>query len=237
MHQQPAIAFLPGLLNDEALWQHQRAGLADLAELHFFVFREETSLTAMAERVLREMPPRFIACGLSMGGYVALEIANLAPERLSGLILLDTTARADTPEQSRRRRGFIELAGRGAFKGVTPRLLPQLIHPDHLHDEAIVSTILAMAQRLGREVYIRQQQAIMARRDQRQVLPGIACPTLIMVGEKDFLTPFELALEMKDLVKQARLEVINHSGHLAALENPQAVNNHLRSFIECGGVC
>ena len=232
MNKKPAIAFLPGLLNDEALWQHQHSELADVADMQFFVFRDEPDITSMAERVLRDMPPRFIVCGLSMGGYVALEVARLAPERLLGLVLLDTTARADTPEQTRRRRGLIQLAGRGEFKGVTPRLLPQLIHPDNLNNDHIVSMIFAMAARLGRDVYIRQQQAIMARRDQRQILPALACPVLIMVGEKDFLTPYELALEMKTLVKEARLEVIKHSGHLAALENPEAVNSHLRSFIE-----
>jgi pimeloyl-ACP methyl ester carboxylesterase len=151
-------------------------------------------------------------------------------------VLLDTSARADTPEQTRRRRGLIQLAARGEFKGVTPRLLPQLIHEDHLHDEHIVSTIYAMALRLGREVYIRQQHAIMERADQRQILPGIRCPVLIMVGEKDFLTPYEIAFEMKTLVRGARLEVINHSGHLSALENPDEVTSHLRIFIECGGV-
>jgi pimeloyl-ACP methyl ester carboxylesterase len=226
------IAFLPGLLNDEALWQDQRAGLTDLAKMQFLVFREETSIAAMAARVLREMPPRFVACGLSMGGYVALELVRQAPERVSGLVLIDTSARPDTPEQSRRRRGLIQLAARGDFKGVTPRLLPQIIHEDHLHDDRIVSVIFAMAARLGRDAYIRQQQAIIERMDSRPFLADISCPTLIMVGEKDFLTPLEVALEMKKLVKQASLEVIKHSGHLSPLENPESVTSHLRNFIE-----
>ena len=108
-------------------------------------------------------PGPFALAGLSMGGYVAFEILRRAPERVLRLALLDTSARPDAPEQSARRRGLIELAQKGRFLGVTPRLLPQLLHPDHARDHAIANTVVQMARAVGREGFVAQQRAIMGR--------------------------------------------------------------------------
>ena len=88
----------------------------------------------MAEEVLAAAPPRFALAGLSMGGYVAFEIMRRAPARVTRLALLDTSARPDTPEQSERRRALIRMAQRGEFRGVSPRLLPQWVHPERMKD-------------------------------------------------------------------------------------------------------
>src|SRR6185437_16473364 len=97
----------------------------------------------------------------------AFEVMRQAPERVTRLALLDTSARADTPEQTSRRRGLIELAEKGEFKGVTPRLLPVFIHPDRLTDAALTGAVTAMAERVGRDAFLRQQQAIVGRVDSR----------------------------------------------------------------------
>jgi len=129
------LALLPGLLLDGTFWHHQVAALADIAEPWVADFTSQDSIAAMAQSVLAAMPERFALCGLSMGGYVAQEIMRQAPERVERLALLDTKARPDDADTTARRRGLIELAQKGAFKGVTPRLLPLLIHPDRLEDE------------------------------------------------------------------------------------------------------
>ena len=124
------LILLPGLLCDATLWRHQREYLADLADITVADLTGHDSFAALADMVLAAAPARFALAGLSMGGYVAQEIMRRAPERVLRLALLDSSARGDTAVQARRRRGLIELAGRGRFKGVTPRLLPMLIHPD-----------------------------------------------------------------------------------------------------------
>ncbi|HSR72455.1 MAG TPA: alpha/beta hydrolase, partial [Kiloniellales bacterium] len=128
------LILVPGLLLDGALWRAQIEGLADLAEPEVADLTRQDSLAAMARDVLAAMPARFALAGLSLGGYVALEILRQAPERVERLALLDTLARPDKPDQTRRRRGLIALARRGRFKGVTPRLLPLLIHESRLED-------------------------------------------------------------------------------------------------------
>src|SRR5690348_15387521 len=139
------LLLLPGLLCDAALWRAQVADLADLAECRVVDLTRHDSVAAMAEAALADAPPRFALAGLSMGGYVAHEIMRRAPERVERLALLDTSARADSDEQRARRRGLLALARRGRFRGVTPRLLPLLIHPARLEDAPLVKIVMGMA--------------------------------------------------------------------------------------------
>jgi pimeloyl-ACP methyl ester carboxylesterase len=185
----------------------------------------------MARHVLAGAPARFALAGLSMGGYVAQEIMRQAPERVTRLALLDTSARADTPERLAQRRGFIELAHKGEFHGITPRMLPIYLHPDHLNDKALTDTVLAMAQRVGREGYLRQQQAIMGRLDGREDLRRIAVPTLVLCGRDDQATPLKLHEEMAVLVPGATMVAIEHCGHLSTLEKPAEVNAAMRQWL------
>jgi pimeloyl-ACP methyl ester carboxylesterase len=225
------LLLLPGLLCDRRLWAPQIAGLAALAESTVPDLTRDDSFAAMARRVLAAAPPRFALAGLSMGGYVAQEIMRQAPARVTKLALLDTSARADTPEQSQRRRDLIALTGRGEFHGVTSRLLPILIHPDRLTDQILVNTITDMAQAVGVEGFRRQETAILNRADGRANLGRIAVPTLILCGRDDRLTPADLAQEMAVLVSQARLVIVEGCGHLSTLERPDQVNDALRDWL------
>lgn len=192
------------------------------------------SLALLARSVLDDAPPRFALAALSMGGYVAMEILRQDPSRVTRLALFNTTARPDTPEASTRRRGLIALAKSGKFKGVTPRLLPSLVHPDHLHDTGLTETVLKMAERVGRDAFIRQQTAILNRPDSRPTLPKVSVPTLIVTGRQDALTPPEHAEEMATLLPHAAVTVIEECGHLSPLEQPQAVTALLRLWLGSG---
>ena len=127
------LAFLPGLLTDDALWQHQVDDLSDIADCWVADLTGSDALGRLANAVLAAMPDRFALAALSLGGYVALEIMRRAPGRVAQLALLNTQARPDTPEIVRRRKGLIELAEKGKFKGVTPRLLPMTMCRSQLH--------------------------------------------------------------------------------------------------------
>jgi pimeloyl-ACP methyl ester carboxylesterase len=225
------LLLLPGLLCDAALWRAQVADLADLAECRIADLTRHDSVAAMAEAALSDAPPRFALAGLSMGGYVAHEIMRRAPERVERLALLDTSARADSDEQRARRRGLITLARRGRFRGVTPRLLPLLVHPSRLDDEPLVEIVMGMAERIGREAFLRQQTAILGRPDSRPDLPRIACPTLVLCGRQDALTPLEVHEEMAAAIPAARLVVVEECGHLSPLERPAAVSAAMREWL------
>jgi len=225
------LALLPGLLLDGALWRVQVGDLADMADCWVADLSTQDSVAAMAADVLAAMPDRFALAALSMGGYVAFEILRQAPSRVTALALLDTTARPDTAEQTARRRGLIELAQKGTFKGVTRRLLPMLIHADRLADTALTDEVMAMAERIGRDGFLRQQKAIMARPDSRQLLPGIDCPTLVLCGREDALTPLAWHEEMAGAIAGARMVVVDSCGHLSPLERPAEVTAALRQWL------
>jgi pimeloyl-ACP methyl ester carboxylesterase len=223
------LLLLPGLLCDARLWRDCIPGAAHarIADLSL-----DDGVAAMAARAiaLMEDAPHFAVAGLSMGGYVAFEVIRQAAPRISRLALLDTSARSDTPEQTQRRRSLISLAETGRFRGVTPRLLPQLIHPSRL-GAPLATEVLEMAARVGPDAFLRQQQAIMSRPDSRPLLPGIAIPTLVAVGESDILTPPELAQEMAAGIKGARLVRFPGCGHLPTMEDPEATRSALESWL------
>ena len=225
------LLFLPGLLCDRALGECQVRHLADIADSRVMDVTREDSVAALAASVLAGAPPRFALAGLSMGGYVAFEILREAPERVIRLALVDTTARPDTPEQQSRRRGLIGLARSGRFRGVTPRLLPLLIHPDRQSDTPLTTTVMAMAERVGQEAFVRQQTAIMGRPDSRPGLSAIGCPTLAIGGREDALTPPELLAEIAGAIPGARHVIIEECGHLPPLERPHAVSALLRQWL------
>ena len=225
------LMLLPGLLCDDALWDHQAAHLGDIADIGIVDFSSQDSMAAMAESVLEAAPERFALAGLSMGGYVAFEVMRRAPERVERLALLDTSARADAPEQTQRRRDLLALSERGRFKGVTPQLLPFLIHADRLEDAALTRAVMDMAERIGPNGFLRQQTAIMGRPDSRPGLDAIACPTLVLVGRQDALTPVERHEEIASSIACSRLVVIEDCGHLSTMERPQAVTALLRDWL------
>jgi|SRR5487761_355989 len=231
MARKPPLVLLPGLLCDKTLWRSQIEALGDVAEPQVADLTQDDSIAAMVRRLLAAAPPRFALAGLSMGGYCAFDVMRQAPECVERLALLDTGARADTPEQTSRRRGLIELAEKGEFKGVTPRLLPLFLHPDRLKDAKLVGEVTAMAERVGKDAFLRQQKAIMGRVDSRPSLGSIRCPTLMLCGRQDALTPPDLAEEIAAGIPGARLDLIDNCGHLSTMERPDAVNAELRQWL------
>jgi pimeloyl-ACP methyl ester carboxylesterase len=231
MAEKTPLVLLPGLLCDRELWRHQVEALGDIASPWVADLTLDDSIASMARRVLATAPASFALAGLSMGGYCALEVIRQAPNRVRRLALLDTGARPDTAEQSSRRRGLIELAEKGEFKGVTPRLLPLLLNPEHLKDKALTGRVIAMAHRVGMAAFIRQQKAIMGRIDSRPFLPKIACPALVLCGRQDQLTPLALHEEMHALIPGSVLEIVDKSGHLSTMERPRDVSAALRIWL------
>jgi pimeloyl-ACP methyl ester carboxylesterase len=221
------LVLLPGLLCDERLFAAQLPALAAETDVTVADLTRDGTIAAMAERVLAAAPDRFALAGLSMGGYVAFEILRRAQWRVARLALLDTQARADTEEARSRRRGLMQLAEKGEFKGVSPRLMPFFIHRDRLGDRELTGTVRAMAESVGRDGFLRQQAAIMARPDSRPDLPGIACPTLVLAGREDAVTPPERQHEMATAIPDATLVLLPRCGHLSPLERPEAVARQL----------
>jgi pimeloyl-ACP methyl ester carboxylesterase len=232
MASRVGLILVPGLLCDARLWRAQADALAGAADCWFADATRSDTMVGLARDLLAAAPfPRFALAGLSMGGYVAFEVLRQAPDRVARVALLDTSARADTPEQLQKRGEFIALAERGRFLGVTDALVPLLVHPSRLGDEELVATVKAMARSIGGDAFMRQERAIMSRADSLTLLPKIACPTLVLCGREDALTPLARHEEIAAAVPGARLEVIDECGHLSTLEKPQEVSAALARWL------
>jgi pimeloyl-ACP methyl ester carboxylesterase len=193
--------------------------------------RRDDTMAAIARRILASAPPRFALAGLSMGGYIAFEILRQAPERVTKLALLDTGARAETPERTAQRKPLIALAQSGRFAEIFASQYPTLVHRSRHNDAALMAAVRAMNEETGPEAYLRQQAAIIGRPDSRPGLAAIACPTLVLVGDSDEPTPPEFAREMAAAIPGAKLVVVPECGHLSTLERPQAVNEALVEWL------
>lgn len=231
MNKTPLV-LVPGLLCDQQLWRSQVEDLADVADIWVADHTRADTMAGVARDVLADAPfARFALAGLSMGGYIALEIMRQAPQRVTRLALLDTAAGGELPEQTQRRLDFIDFAQRGHFDRVTETLLPLLIHSARQGERSLTDTVKSMARNIGKEAFIRQQRAIMSRADSLALLASIACPTLVLCGRQDALTPLARHEEIAAGIKGARLEIIEDCGHLSTLERPSEVNAAMRRWL------
>lgn len=227
----PQFLLLPGLLNDASLFTEQTVALSEIGTVQVGDLTRSETIAELARDVLDEAPEgSLVLVGLSMGGYVAFEIMRQAPERVSALVLMDTSARPDTPEASATREELIALAETD-LEAVTERLLPRLSHPERMNLPTVGGVVQSMAASLGKDVFIRQQRAIMSRPDSRPTLAKITCPTLVICGREDQITPPEMSEEIAAGIKHAELRIIEQCGHLSTLDQPEEVSGVLVEWI------
>ena len=223
---------LPGLACDGELWREQLPALAArhpvrVADVHFHF----DTLEQMAAALLVENPGRLVLVGASMGGMLALEAQAQAPERIAGIALLGTTARADTPELLQLRSEAVLLFEQGRMDEVLRANVPFAFHPGHAGG-GLVDLYLRMVRRAGADALIRQNRAVMARPDRRPGLAQVDCPTLVLCGEADLLTPPEHSREIAEGIPGARLEIVPGAGHMLGLEQPERVNALLSAWLQ-----
>ncbi len=218
------LVLIPGLSCDARLYAPQWPALAPGRPILVAQHDRDESLGDIAERLLAVAPARFALCGLSMGGYAAFEVMRRAPERVTRLALLDTSAKPATPETNAPREQMIALAQKGAFDNVTTLLWQRLV--------ALRLDVRSMAEAVGADGFVRQQRAIMGRPDSRPGLGAIRVPTLVLVGEEDLITPPSEAREIAaGIGATARLVTLPGCGHLATLEQPEAVTRALLAWL------
>lgn len=226
------LLLLPGLASNAVMWQHQLVAMPRELNPHVTnVHSRLETIPQMAQALLQEHAGELILCGASMGGIVAMEVARQAPARVTGLALLGTNARPETPEMAKLREAAIVFFGQGRVKEVLTVNLPMAFHPSRATDEALTQTYLDFVMDAGPDQLIRQNRAIMSRPDARLHLPQVTCPTLVMCGDSDQLTPPECSREIAALIPQAELMMIDQCGHMLTMERPVEVNAALREWL------
>lgn len=225
------IVLLPGLLSTAEIFAPQAAVLSAFGPVTVLSTNGRRTIGEMAASVLADAPNRFALAGISMGGYVALEIMRRAPERVLRLALIDTSARPDTPEQSARRQALVKRALKMDFTTFAEELFLNALHPKHRHDERLRAISSSMAAQVSVDDFAINTEAAITRPDARNGLSGIDVPTLVLVGDKDAVTPPAHAEEMASAIPGARLIIVPEAGHASTIEQPKFVNKALEQWL------
>jgi pimeloyl-ACP methyl ester carboxylesterase len=225
------VVLIPGVLCSARLYAAQIPSLWTCGPVMVADHTRDDTLQAIARRILAAAPTRFALVGLSMGGYISFEMLRQASARVVKLALLDTTARGETPEASAARRAQMVQAAAGQLTEVADMQFERLVHPQRRVDVSLREVNRQMAQDVGAEAFVRQQTAIIGRAESRPILTDIRCPTLVLVGEADTLTPPDRAAEMANGIAGARLVTVPDCGHLSPIERPEAVTHALLEWL------
>ncbi|WP_266064081.1 alpha/beta fold hydrolase [Brucella intermedia] len=217
-----AILFVPGFMLDAELWHEVEPMLRVYGPAFHADLSKDASIADMARRALAGAPSNFVLIGFSMGGYVAREIVRQAPERVSALILIATSAREGSAAQARRKAAVGQHTAPEAFKGLSTAVIRSSLHPDNADREDIIFSIQAMSQRLGLAVF--ERQSLLVRRDERGELGSISCPSFVIAGDRDRLRSRAEAIELHQGLAGSAFAVVEGVGHMIPLEAPRALS-------------
>jgi pimeloyl-ACP methyl ester carboxylesterase len=226
------LLVLPGHLCNGRLFTNQITHLNDVAEFTVADLYGADSVQELASHAIRSMTDRFAILANSMGGSVAFEIMRQNSERVIGLALVGTTARPEWPAQNARRQPAAKLAAEGKFGAVAEMYAPVFFHPARTQNGAHVRTLELMIAEAGYVGLQNQQAAFSSRPDSRSDLKVINCPTLVLCGRDDIITPPEMSEEIASGIQGAQLMFLDTCGHIPMLEWPDLTTDVLRKWIK-----
>jgi len=225
------LVLVPGTLCSEAAWAPQASALSDIADPTIADLRGHDSLTDMADAILQDAPPIFALAGHSMGGRIALEIMDRAPDRVSRLALLDTGTHPVAEAEPARRAESADIVARDGLAAFADSWVTAIVPPYRLDDTVLVGTVRAMILSFDADDFHAQSRAMLGRRDLAPVLKTITCPTLVLCGEDDTYSPPDQHRSMAADIAGADLVVVPQCGHMAPMEQSDAVSAALRSWL------
>jgi len=171
-------------------------------------------------------------CGLSMGGYIALNAVENYPDRFDALILSDTTCLADTPEAKEKRLKTIESIKKNGVEKFADESIKNLFARESFSTKKKeIAAVREMIVHTTEESLYKTLRAFYERKETCSKLSDIYVPVLIMVGEEDKITPLAAAQLMQEKIKDSLLSIIEHAGHLTNIENLLEFNNKLEEFV------
>lgn len=243
MGEGPAILFIHGFMLDRTMWRSQVAalegwrriapdlrgnGLSEAPERGYCMANYADDLAVLLDALGVR---RTVLCGLSMGGYIAFEFLRRHRERVTGLVIMDARAEADSLERRARRNVMIARALDSGSKALADELAPKFL-AENAPDE-MKKQLREMMERTPPNGIVGALEAMRDRLDSTTLLPTLASvPTLLLIGGCDARTTRASMQAMADQIPSARLDIIPDAGHVAPFENPTAVISRLREFLD-----
>jgi pimeloyl-ACP methyl ester carboxylesterase len=227
------LVLLSGLLCDETPWIDVARRLSPTCAVRIISFANCASIAEMAQRVLTATPERFALAGHSMGGRVALEVWRCAPERITALGLLNTGAAPSRPDEVESRGRLVKIARERGMAALAAEWLPPMLARGAQGEESrpVMQRLTSMVERQTPESFAAQIQALLNRPDAEPLLPTIRVPVLLLSGSLDNWSPVSQHLRMQHQIPGSILVEVADAGHMAPIEQPQAVSNALRQHM------
>lgn len=170
--------------------------------------------------------------GCSMGGYATFAFEREYPTEVLGMVLIDTKAEGDGPDQRRNRDKLIEMVDRHGPAAVADAMIPKMLSEKTKGEKPeLEGQIRSVALKTPAATLKSALAALRDRPDVTEFLPSVACPAVIVVGQEDQITPVSCAEAIKGGVRHATLRVMPGVGHLSPIEAPEALNEALRGFM------
>ena len=241
----PVVIFIHGFPLNKSMWDLQLEALRVEYRVIAYDIRghgdsdtgyEDFSIDLFANDLISFMDSLNIRkaaiCGLSMGGYIALNAIGNHPERFEALILCDTQYIADTPEVRENRLAAIQNIRKNGLEDYAHESIKNLFAPvSLLSKETEIASVREMIVNTSERSIYNSLHALAIRKETSAILSDIKIPVLILVGEEDKITPPEMAESMHKKIKGSQLNIIEHAGHLCNMENPFEFNYQIRKFI------
>jgi pimeloyl-ACP methyl ester carboxylesterase len=214
---------VPGLNNTRMVWDGVVAALGPAADCVALDCPPLDTVEAVAEALLDVLPDRFFLAGFSFGGYVALAMLERAPDRVQGLALVNTSARADTDAQRATRGKSIALAQSGEHETLMASQTALVFHPSSLSDAAMMQARATMVRDYGAQRFVAHLRACMARPDRNALLAAATCPVLVATASDDRVVPTALQKALAHSLPGVRYAEIPDAGHMLPMEQPAAL--------------
>lgn len=241
----PVIIFIHGFPFNKSMWNKQIETLKENYRVIAYDVRghgnsdagnEDFSIELFVKDLLNLMDAlnidKTILCGLSMGGYIALNAIENYPNRFEALILSDTNCIADTPEAKEKRLKTIESIKKDGVEKFADESIKNLFAPESfVTKEVEIASIREMIMNTSKQSLYKTLRAFYKRKETCSKLSEIKVPVLIMVGKEDKITPPAAAQLIHEKIKDSLLSIVEHAGHLSNVENPGEFNEQLKKFV------
>lgn len=226
------LVLIPGLMADARVFLPQMVRLGASRAMHVVLPTQGETVEQMSESILASLPPKFALLGHGLGGDVALDLIRRAPERVTRVALLATDPLAEPPASAAAREARIVAAKSGRLAQAMVEEIPRDALTDSPWRDEILALVQDMALGLGEGVFLRQSRALQRRPDQQKTMRRVKLPALVIAGEADTLVPMRRSEFTAGLMPFGKLQVIADAGHLASLEQPEAVSEALAAFLK-----
>lgn len=226
------IVLIPGLNNSKQAWDGVVEALPESIKTYAVDVPAIDNVDEIAKNLLENLPDKFHLVGHSFGGFVSLAILEAAPERVTGLCLVGTNAEAHSEVAKEATKKAIKRVENGEYEDMVNASAHRTFHADNVNDPKLQEVREQMLKDYGSERYIAHAKAMMNRPNRSSVLAETNIPYLFIASPDDVVIPLETTKKMMKSAKNAEFKTIEKTGHLAPLEQPNALVKKMLPWLE-----